>query len=172
MAIDFSKLLNESPEERESARSAAEKTRIEADLADRYARSQARLQFELSEDPVVRTFPSGEMAATFYGHRADGSEFKGIMTSLDHESSDEFHKRVYSVRSSDHIDVEYHNKDRRWKDREGAWRSVTEQVIDVVRRPESLRPELPEGVVEPTSALEIRNREAMRAAARQFGMGS
>lgn len=163
MAIDFSKLSSRTSEEIEAHQVQMERVMVEQELAGRYSLPIARRQIVLSEDPDVRHSMSGNRRAILRGAGEDGVAFYGILNAMPNEDV-EFSRRLEDIGKGSTIDVEFHNSPRSWKDHNDEWRTMNEQIIDVVRGPESLKYQLPEGVNEPQSKLEITNLQAQRAA--------
>lgn len=162
MAIDFSKLSKITPEQIAADEARRDRAMVEEELAIRYGSSTARRQIVLSEYPEVRHTLSGDRFAVLRGEGEDGKAFYGILKSMPDEEF-EFVDRLSTIAKGSTIDVEFHDTARNWKDSKGKWRATEEQIIDVVRGPESLKYQLPEGVIEPQSKLELANLQAQRA---------
>lgn len=164
--VDFSKLMGQTPEERDARREEQERSRIASELEQRSAAATSFRRFTLAHDPEIRYLRSGEVTAVLR-YEKDGVPATAIARSVQAEDERSFVDRFSRLSAGDDLVAHGHMETRRWKDQENRWRSTDEFQVDVPISPDAFRHELPEGVSFPRSAFSISQERAGRSA----GMG-
>ena len=161
--VDFSKLLNETEEERNERRLQAERAILQNELKKTAEASPFRESFVLSEDPSIRYDRSGFPYALL--RLENDSKFdSAIVEPFPGEEDRTFIKRVESLSAGDSVVADGDVKDRNWKDGDGKWHSRKEFAVGIPVSPESFVPTLPDGVSMPLSRYQENQANAQKIA--------
>lgn len=166
--VDFKKLMEITPEDREQRNRDYERRAIENDLAERAEAATELRRLLLSDDPEIRYGRDGLPFAILRSER-DGVSYSSVTKPVWNEDERRFADRISSLKAGDEIIVHGHENTRRWMDQKQHWKSSKEFQIDVPIAPEALKHELPEGLSFPPSAYAKKQKEL---ASRQQGMGA
>lgn len=161
--VDFKKLMNETPEEREARQ--AEMQQRDADnrlgsLNDEYAtralRSTKRLSLTVDEYQY-RTSPSLEGGVIIHGTTPNNERVVVMLNTLYEEDGKELQKRMGNLACGDKIVVDGDYEARRWKDNKGAWHTSQEfqALMPVIPACLSLSERLPQEVKRQPSAYSV-----------------
>lgn len=167
MAIDFSKLLSQTEEEREQSRARQQQRWLEDELKERAEAATELRRLTLTEDPEIRSDRAGFPFARFAAER-NGQRYAAVLKPVHGEDRSDFYKRMDQLRAGDEIVAHGHEETRRWTDARGQWRHAKEFHMDVPVSPPELKSPLPEGTVFPQSAF---SRKQAEMASRHNGMG-
>ena len=166
--VDFKKLMETTPEEREQRNRDYERRSIENDLAERAEAASDLRRMALSDDPEIRYGRDGVPFAILRSER-EGAPYSSVTKPIWGEDERRFVDRISSLKEGDEIIAHGHEDTRRWKDQKQNWRSSKEFQIDVPLAPEALKNELPEGLSFPPSSYAKKQAEL---ASRQQGMAT
>lgn len=150
--VDFSKLMNKSPEERERDRAAMDRRLLEKDLSERAEAATDMRRLTLTEDPEVRYGRDGLPYALLRSER-EGKPYAAVVRPVFGEDDRAFCRRMDRLDKGDEIVAHGHEETRRWQDQNRNWRSSKEFQVDVPLAPEAFKNELPAGVSFPPSAF-------------------
>lgn len=166
--VDFKKLMETSPEEREAHNREYERRATQDDLTARAGAATEMRRLVMTDDPEIRYGRDGLPFALLRSER-DGAAYSSVTKPVWGEDERGFVARIAGLKEGDEFIAHGHEETRRWKDQRQNWRSSVEFQIDVPLSPDRLRHELPEGVEFPQTAYAKKQTEL---AQRQRGMSN